>query len=76
MRNLSRTYPTRERRVADFSEEYPHAKLYCESRDLSVPRVGQTYLSASYDHDIPELSKHDIAGILETCALFYDLDSH
>eukprot|EP00974_Lingulodinium_polyedra_P068543 6638155-Lingulodinium_polyedra.AAC.1 len=25
MRSLSKTYPTRERRVADFAEQYPHA---------------------------------------------------
>eukprot|EP00974_Lingulodinium_polyedra_P113646 11003281-Lingulodinium_polyedra.AAC.1 len=62
MRNLSRAYPTRERRVADFTEYYPGARLYCESRELSVQRVGQTYLSASYDHDIPELSKEDLTG--------------
>eukprot|EP00974_Lingulodinium_polyedra_P000631 60398-Lingulodinium_polyedra.AAC.1 len=50
--------------------------LYCESRQLSVPRVGMPYVSAPYDADVPTLSKHDLAGILATRSLFYDLDSH
>eukprot|EP00974_Lingulodinium_polyedra_P037501 3597464-Lingulodinium_polyedra.AAC.1 len=62
MRSLSATYPTKERRVADVSEEFPRAKLYCESRQLSVTRVGMPYPSAPYDADVPALSPSDLAG--------------
>eukprot|EP00974_Lingulodinium_polyedra_P113782 11016930-Lingulodinium_polyedra.AAC.1 len=60
MRSLSKTYPTEERRVADFSQVYWSATLYCERRGLSVQRIGQTYLSASYDPDVPALSETDL----------------
>eukprot|EP00974_Lingulodinium_polyedra_P037448 3591775-Lingulodinium_polyedra.AAC.1 len=48
MRNLSRTYPTEECRAADFKPWAAGAKLYCESTEFMLPRIGQPYLSASF----------------------------
>eukprot|EP00974_Lingulodinium_polyedra_P028952 2790087-Lingulodinium_polyedra.AAC.1 len=69
MSNLSRKYPTEERRVAVFSDYAGNARVYCESRAFSVERVGQFCWSASFG-EIPKLDSGNLASILGVCALF------